>query len=100
MHRTGPVSVVSARVKLAFTSSVVQPAGLERRCERASHRRVEKSQDQSGMDGPDRVVVECLGLGLKDGAPALCLDQAIPEGLRDGGLREVARDHPLEVLER
>ena len=95
-----PVSTVSARVKFAFTSSVVQADGLvERRHEGEAHRRVHQRHREAGMDDADRVVVVLGRLALEDRVTALGLDEPEAERLRDRRRRDLARRHQLHELE-
>ena len=100
VQRTTPVSTVSARVKFAFTSSVVQPdSGIDRRHEGEAHGRVHERHRQPGVHDPDRVVVELGGLALEHRVTVTRLDEPESERLGDRRRRKLAGGHHLHQLE-
>ena len=85
VHRTTPVSTVSARVK--FTHLERRPADVlvQRRDEGEAHRRVHERHRETGMDDPDRVVVVLGGLARTSHAPVRASTRRKPSVCAVGG---------------
>ena len=100
MQRTSPVSAVIARVKFAFSSSVVQrvPASA---IETNAVPIAESSSvvAKPGVHGADRVVEVLARLGLPHDAAALDLDDAHRDRVGHRRVGDLAGDHPAQRLE-